>query len=609
MRLASLLMLATAYSIGSACAETNNQATAPVPGAAVYAQHCAVCHDRADGRTPTRAYLGQSRSPGYILRALTNGVMRGPGAGLSQAEKEAVATYLAGRPLGEEAEVNPNANLCKEPKPMSEHASSWNGWGGQGVSNARMQANAGLDAADVSRLKLKWAFAYPGGVSSEPTVVGGRIFVGSIAGVLFALDASSGCTIWHAQLAAPIRSMVSIDRLATGKYVAYATDWRANIYAFDADTGSELWRAKADDHPSVRQTGSPTLYDGRLYVPISSGEEGFAADPKYVCCTFRGSLVAFDAQTGRQLWKSYTIDQAARPQSRNKGQMGPSGAAIWSAPTIDTKRRLIYVATGDDYTEPASKASDAVIAYDLDTGKKRWTRQVLAGDVFVGGCHPRKHANCPKSETGPDFDFGASPLLVKTPDGKDRIIALSKGGVAYGLDPDQGGKLLWQLEIGRGGLLGGVEWGGASDGQNVYAAISDLDYAGEPVKSARPAKPGINAISAEGKLIWHTPAPQVPCGWDGPCFNAHLAAVAMIPGVIFAGSWDGHERAYSSATGSVLWDFDTGHSFDAVNGGRASGGAIDHGAQSIADGLLLVNSGGRQGHAGNALLVFSVDGK
>jgi polyvinyl alcohol dehydrogenase (cytochrome) len=611
MRFLALLFAATLLPMTPVRADT--PATVPdarVHGAKIYEANCAVCHDRAEGRTPSRAYLRQSRSPDYILRALTTGIMRQNAAALSLEEKKAVATYLIGRPPGLEAEIDPNANRCTAPGPTTTiTGSSWNGWAGQGVTNARYQPDPGFTAAELPRLRLKWAFAYPGGVSNEPAVVGGRIFVGSMSGTLFSLDARTGCTYWNVQLGAPVRAMVTVGRLASGKLAVYAADWRGQVYAFDADTGAELWRARVDEHPAVRLTGTPTLFEGRLYVPVSSGEEALAPDPKYTCCTFRGSLVAVDAENGRVIWKSYTIDQPPGPVPGNKHQQGPSGAAIWSSPTIDAKRRLVYVTTGDDYSEPASNASDAVIAYDLATGKKRWSTQVLKGDVFVGGCGPKRHVNCPQGEIGPDFDFGASPLLVRTGDGKERIVAMTKGSVAYAFDPDDNGKLLWQTQIGRGGLLGGVEWGAATDGVNVYAPVSDADYGSEIVKSNLPQKPGLNALDAAGKLLWHVPAPKASCSWKGQCINAHAGAVALMPGVVFAGSWDGHERAFSSVDGKLLWEFDTGITFDAVNGGKASGGSIDHGAQSIAAGMLLVNSGGRQGQPGNALLVFTVDGK
>lgn len=590
----------------NAIPETNVKAL-QIRGAQVYREVCAACHDNPEGRTPSRGYLTQTRSPDYILRALTTGVMREVTAGVSLDDKKAVATYLIGLAPGGAAEIDPNANRCSaRPPAVTLAGSSWNGWGGYGVTNARYQPDPGFAATDLPRLKLKWSFAYPGGVSNEPTVASGRIFVSSMGGITYSLDAGTGCTYWSRDMGAPTRAAISLGALPSGRVAAFVTSWSGTVMALDAQTGDEIWQARADTHRATRLTGSPILYQGRLYVPVSSGEEGLAADPNYVCCSFRGSLVAFDAATGRQLWKSYTIDKAAAPIPGDSHRQGPSGAALWMAPTIDVKRGLIYVATGDDYSDPASDASDSVIAYDLKTGRKRWTSQVLAGDVFVTGCTPNRHRNCPTGDGGPDFDFGASPLIVTTPAGRDVIIAMSKGGVVFGMDPDRQGRIVWTTRIGNGGLLGGIEWGGTTDGKTIFAPISDAPYGGVRQPGS---KPGLNALEpATGKLLWHVPAPMPSCSWNGNCFEAHAAAAAMMPGAIFAGSWDGHIRAFSPDAGTILWDFDTGRAFPTVNGGTAVGGSIDHGGQTIADGMLLVNSGGRQGRSGNVMLVFTVDG-
>ena len=321
--------------------------------------------------------------------------------------------------------------------------------------------------------------------------------------------------------------------------------------------------------------------------------------------------LALDAATGRVQWKSYTIDQP--PQRRgDKGPMGPAGAAVWSAPTIDPKRGLVYVGTGNAYTAPAAPGSDAVIAFDLKTGAKRWVSQIHPDDAFIVGCGAKRHASCPDGELGPDFDIGSSPLLVTMPDGKERLIVTSKSGEVFGLDIDQQGKILWRTKVGRGGLIGGIEWGGASDnGEQVFVTVSDAIYeAGGPTTQAVPATPGLYAVSVvTGKRLWSIPAPEPACAWGKPCSHAHFAAPVAIPGVVFAGALDGHIYAYSAAEGRKLWDMDTGGSFDAVNGGKANGGSIDQGGQTIAGGTLFVNSGARNGYPGNALLAFTVDGK
>jgi polyvinyl alcohol dehydrogenase (cytochrome) len=608
---AMLALLPTGTGMADPAATT--PAAVSARGKEVYRTVCAACHDNPQTRAPNKAFLQQTRSSEYILRALTAGVMRDITASVSLDDKKAVATYLIGRLPSAAAEVNPDANRCKaDPPPLSLDGSNWNGWGGQGVTNARYQASPGFTARDVPKLKLQWAFAYPGGVSSEPAVVGGRIFVSSMAGHLFSLDARTGCTYWHVDVGIPARAMVTVGKMPSGRAAVFATNWQGHVYARDPDTGTEIWKTQVEDHRAVRLTGSPTLFEGRLYVPVSSGEEVLAGDPKYECCTFRGSLVSLDSATGKIVWRAYTIDQTPRPLSDGK-RMGPAGAAIWSAPTIDIKRRLVYAATGDDYSNPTTDASDAIIAYDLDTGKKRWTSQVFPNDAFIVGCDGAvRHANCPEGELGPDFDLGASPLLIQSA-GKDLIVALTKGGVAFGLDPDANGKILWQTRLGRGGLLGGVEWGGATDGQRLFVPIGDTATSAVATSKADddfPMKPGLNAVSPSGKLLWHAPAPRPACSWKtGDCTNAFTAAALAIPGIVFAGSRDGHIRAFAAHDGKLVWDYDTGRAFPAVNGGNANGGSIDHGAQTIANGMLYVNSGGRQGQPGNALLAFAVDNK
>ncbi|MDO6414042.1 PQQ-binding-like beta-propeller repeat protein [Sphingomonas sp. BIUV-7] len=581
-------------------------------GQDVYQRACAACHDQPESRAPSKAFLTQTRSPEYILRALTVGAMREITADVSLEDKKAVATYLIGRAPSTATDLDSMANRCKAaPAPLTLAGSGWNGWGAAGVTNARYQADPGFTAAQIPRLKLKWAFAYPVGVSNEPTVVGGRVFVSNMAGITFSLDARTGCTIWARDLAAPMRTMIVLAKLPSGKIAAFTTGWYGDMHALDAETGQVLWHVRPEDHRAVRLTGSPTYYKGTLYMGFSSGEEVLAADPKYVCCTFQGSVAAVDAATGRTIWKTGAIDQPVAPIAGTRRQ-GPSGAAVWHAPTIDEKRQLLYVTTGDDYSDPGSDASDAVVAFDLATGKKRWVSQVIKNDIYVSGCDAgTRHGNCPAGEVGPDHDFGASPLLVRAANGKDIVVALNKNGVVYGMDPDRRGAIVWQARLGRGGKLGGIEWGGATDGKAIYVPIADTGIA-SPVRPGddMAARPGINAIAAaDGKLLWHSPAPKPACSWIGACANAYSAAVAAMPGAVFAGSWDGHIRAYATNDGALVWDFDTGRSFDGVNGTKSSGGTIDHGAQTIAGGMIFVNSGGRYGQPGNALLAFSIDGK
>lgn len=588
------------------------QGRADSPGGMLYKQRCAMCHDNPTGRIPARTFLGIVKSPDSIVATLTNGVMRPQATGLDADQIKSIAIFLTGRQPGSNPQPDPHANLCATPGPaIALDQPQWNGWSPD-LQNARYQADPSLKAEDVPRLKVKWAFAYPDIAYGQPTIVAGRIYITSRAGWVFSLDAKTGCTYWAFDAGAPVRTAISVGPLppsAQARFAVYFGDEKGTARAVDALTGKLLWTTSVEDHPLARITGTPKLSRGRLYVPVSSMEEVSGGTPKYPCCTFRGSLVALDAATGKRLWKSFTIEDAPKPTRLNPSgvQMyGPAGGALWGAPTIDEKRKLIYVGTGDSYTEIPTNSTDAILALDLETGRRVWTSQVQRHDDWLVGCVPgHTPDNCPKAP-GPDFDFGAAPILHTLPNGKQIILDGAKSGIVYGFDPDDRGKILWRTKVGEGSSVGSIVWGPAADPDNLYVSVGD-------VTAKPPFAPGrVTALDpATGKEIWHTPAPAPVCSWGKVnCAGAQPGGVTAIPGLAFVGSWDGHIRAYSAKDGTILWDFDTAQSFDAVNGVKANGGAIDMGGQVIAGGMLLVNSGVTPiQHPGNALLVFTVDGK
>jgi polyvinyl alcohol dehydrogenase (cytochrome) len=504
----------------------------------------------------------------------------------------------------------------------------WNGWGG-GPTQRRFQTaeGAGLRPDAVPRLKLKWAFGFPGASMAygQPTVAGKRLFVGSADGTIYALGADTGCLYWTFKAGAPVRTAISIGK-ARDVWAIYFGDQQAYAYAVDAASGTLLWKTRVDTHAGARVTGAPTLADGRLYVPASSSEEGLAADPKYPCCSFRGSVSALDASTGAVMWKSYTIAEEPKPVRKNKLGVqlaGPSGAAVWSSPTVDLERGMVFVTTGDNYSDPVTATSDAFVAFDVKTGRLLWSRQTTTGDAFTVDCDfpDQLKANCPTAN-GPDHDFGSSPVLVTLANGRRALIAGQKSGVVHAVDPDRQGEILWQRKIGQGGRIGGIQWGIAADGDNVYAAVSDVQITAPPPggEGGRPslfgiplmlnpkAGGGLYALDLEtGQIAWHTPHPG--CGDTPGCSPAQSAATTAIPGVVFSGGLDGHLRAYNAKDGRIIWDADTLRKYDTVNGVEARGGSLDGSGAVVVDGTVYVNSGYLfTGHTpGNVLLAFSSD--
>ncbi len=581
-------------------------------GRELYFKRCAQCHENPTDRAPPRYALAWY-PPRAILRALDAGVMRQQASGLTDTERKAVASFLTVPDLSAVPQPRPEANLCaRTVAPPEPSRSDWNGWG-RDLANRRYQSEESLAARDVPRLKLKWVFAYPGSHAfGQPVEVGGWVFLTTGVGLVYALDAASGCTRWTRDVGAPVRGAPTIGWLRVGgreRAVAFFGDASGRVHALDAGTGDQLWSRHVEKHPLTLLTGTLRFFENRLYVPVSSGEESAGYDKEYDCCSFRGSVAALDAATGRELWKSYTITEPRRAVRSNTASgrpiHGPAGGAIWSSPVIDVPRRLIYVTTGNSYTDVPTEGSDAIMAFDLDTGARRWLHQVVRDDNFLGNCTGEPSGNCP-APVGPDFDFGASAILEALPSGRSVILASGKTGFVYAFDPDHEGRLLWQTRVAHGGPLGGVMYGSGSDGRRIYAATSDVLAPPGVVPG------GLSALDiATGRIVWHTPPPPATCNWGtARCTGAQSGAVTVIPGAVFSGSQDGHIRAYDADAGTIIWDVDTARSYQAVNGVTARGGSVDWHGQIVAGGALYVNSGGSTiGHKGNALLVFTVDGR
>ncbi|CAN7557843.1 PQQ-binding-like beta-propeller repeat protein [Phenylobacterium sp. LjRoot219] len=579
-------------------------------GAEIYIERCGSCHDAGVNRAPSKVMLSMV-APRSIEATLSQGVMKAMAEGLSDEDKRSVAEYIAQKRL---QAAPPSPRMCaagaspfdlNEPPPLA-------GWGfAPGSVHAIPPETAGLTPAAAPSLKLKWALAFPNALRarSQPTLGGGAILVGSHDGSVFAIDRATGCTRWVFQAAAEVRSGVTLTPWTAGDAKARPLltfgDLLGNVYALDARTGAQVWRIKADPHPNATITGTPALFEGKLLVPVSSLEEASAADARYPCCSFRGSLIAFDVKTGARLWQTFTVDRPAVEQGVNPAgaaRFTPSGAAIWSAPTVDARRRRVYVATGDNYTQPATAYSDAILALDVDSGRIVWANQVTEGDAWNVSCMVPDRHNCP-DDAGPDHDFGAPPVLAEAADGQPFLLAGQKSGVVYGLDPDTG-KLRWKTKVGRGGAAGGVNFGMSAQDGRVFVPITDY---GPP---ADEAKPGLYALDIKtGRVLWRFQSTACE-GQPAGCLSGFGGVPTAVGRLVLVGGDDGRLRALAADSGALIWESDTATRLTTVNGETGQGGAIAGGLGPIAyQGMVVVPSGhGFTGKKpGNLLMVFAAE--
>jgi polyvinyl alcohol dehydrogenase (cytochrome) len=612
----SMYLLALVPTIAAQTASTGiagfSQGNYPPNGALrLFQSHCATCHGSSNVQAPDLSAL-MKLTPEEILNALTIGPMSTQAQGLSEVEKRGIAEVLGGRPpgIGEAGDAKSMSNRCSSDPPLTDPSAgpAWNGWGVD-AANTRFQSEkvAGITAAQVPSLKLKWAFGFPNGIDSydQATIASGRVFVGSDNGYVYSLNATTGCLYWSFRAASGVRAAISIGPVENPrltKFSVYFGDMRGNVYALDAANGQLLWKTHVEDHPLARITGAPKLYKNYLYVPVSSFEEPSSSYIQYPCCTFRGSVVALDTKTGRQVWKTYTISET--PAQTRKNSLGtqlwaPAGAAIWSSPTIDPKRNALYVGTGDGYTEPAAKNSDSIMALDLNSGRILWSVQDTEGDSWLAGCDSDPSDNCPK-HLGPDYDFGSSPILRTLPDGHQVIVAAQKSGNVFAHDPDHQGALLWKTNLSETPppTQGLIVFGGAADDQNAYFPLATGGAAAVPLST--------------GGRRWLTRFEMPDTDSSGkPRPHAQTAAASAMPGIVFMGGWDGVLRALSTTDGETVWEYDTVRKFETVNGVAGSGGSMGSAGPTIAGGMLFVSSGyfsnRGAGYAGNVLLAFGLD--
>ncbi len=600
-------------------------------GSTIFGNSCENCHGNPKvDSAPSPATLKQM-SPEKIYEALTTGTMVSNAKDLTDQQKRDISEWVGGRKLGAangDAQSMPNRCASNPAIKDLTSAPAWNGWSDNNNSRFQPARAAALSAASIGRLQLAWAFGVPAAASvyGQPTVVDGRVFFSSDSGWVYGLDAATGCVHWSFQAQTGVRSAIQIglSKAGTQKYAAYFGDIHGNVYAVGAADGELLWKHLVDPHPLSRITGGVRFYNGRIYVPVASLEEPESSTYNYKCCTFRGMVAALNAETGKEIWKTYTIDEPATERKTPDGKsfMGPSGAGVWSPTVIDPKRNAVYFTTGNTFSAPDVGRSDGLMALDMDTGRILWAKQDEAGDVWHTGCpqgrppdgFPPKNAGagraglagrgcagrgrgarppmpdsyyCPTDTENPDWDFSAGVILVNLPNGKRLLIAGQKSGMVWAHDPDQKGALVWRSDASRGEIV----FGGAADDQNAYFAFRNG---------------GVAALGlSDGVEKWFTPMtpPDAMSRHRGVS-----AAVTVIPGVVFTAGLDGMVRAFYTYSGQPVWEYDTTQEVKTVNGVTAKGGSIGSAGVTVAGGMVFVPSGYtgfQNGQPGNLLLAFA----
>ena len=586
-------------------------------GEQVFSERCAECHS-SPVIEPSVAGLARLE-PHYIYRTLWSGIMREAAVGLNDAERWAVAQYLGNlAPEKPSAEVS---NFCDAQAPTAHGVSgSWSAWAPDKRNNRHL-ADSSLTLTQVARAKLKWAFVIPDtgsttNAGNQPTVHDGRLYIGSRSGFVFSLDARSGCIHWRYRPVGGVRSAISID---DGK--AIFADYENYTYALEAGTGNLLWRNKADEQPSARVNGSVTVHGGRVFVPVSTNQ-GFvnALDPRLPCCTFQGTVTAFDIHSGSRLWQTQIVDVPLRELGRSSAgtmRYGPSGGSVWSVPTVDARRGLLYVGTSNQKTGPPIPESDAVVALDLRTGIKTWVRSFAPRrfggmDIWNGGCvgvfaDPEEECPPENDSLEGDRDIGSPIVLQTRKDGREILLAASKDGMLHALDPDREGEVIWETRVGRiihirGPSFGGVEHGIAADGERAYVPIADIDVMENTAAGALVA---VDLVS--GEITWRADATGAWClGKPNRCYTSMTSPPTIAGEVVFAGANDGVLRAYDRNTGKIAWSFDTAIGVKGVNGLSGSGGSISRGGTALVDGMFFQSSGYGQGLGmpGNVVFAF-----
>ncbi len=596
-------------------------------GSALYGQHCDSCHSVAELKAPDLSTLKQMPFA-RIARALEFGMMQQQAAHLKPDERLTIAKFLS-QGSSENRDEWIASHMCSPRRAVSVRSGQEDNWG-FGSGNVRAVEGSKISPANVENLRLKWSLAFPGvtEMRSQPVAADGILFVGTSNGNVFAIDQESSCIRWRFAADSSVRSSLNLDTTSDGIAKLFFADDLGTVYAVSANDGELQWKTSLRWFPVSVISGSLAFHEDRLFVPVSTFETALAGLDTYPCCRSHGGVAAIDATDGSVQWEYHTTEHAKKNGVTSVGTdiWGPSGAGVWTTPAVDPERGRIIIGTAQNMSAPATHNSDSVIALDIETGEEAWVFQALAGDIWNVACH-LGGANCPDN-AGPDFDFGGAITFVQDENGKDIVVAGQKSGHLYALDPDNNGELIWKKRLSMGTSNGGIHWGVATDGDTIWAAIADPPRRREGYVP----KPGVYAVRlSDGEPVWSMPVDR-GCEFDpantprvglaamrdaGPgnpwpdCsfYYGHSSAPLYANGVLYAGALDGKLRMIDAQNGELLSIIDTKRGYDADNGIKGHGGAIDL-SGVVVDGerLFLYSGYGMFGQmAGNVLLAYELD--
>src|SRR3954463_98848 len=372
---------------------------------------------------------------------------------------------------------------------------------GHDLANTRTAAAEGPSRDKLGSLQQAWSFkSDTGDFTGTPVVAGGVVVAGDQGGWVYALDAVTGKKLWSKQVGSRVNGTAAIDLDAPGGaavYVPVAEIGSPRLVAFSLKDGAKRWDTTLTRQNGASVYGSATYWKGVLYIGTSG--------PNNDDATARGSVVAVDEASGAIRWQPFTVPT------------GSDGAAVWTTPAIDTATGRLYVGTGNNYHEPTTTTSDAMLALSARTGRILAHYQATPNDSFA-----------PDNLTsGPDYDFGASPNLFRSPAGRKLVGEGQKSGTYWALDRATM-RPLWRRRVGPGGYLGGLLGSTAHDGKRIYGGDT-LDGR-------------VFALGRDGSNPWTS--------FDSGA--AHLAPTAVAHGVLYTVDPSGSVVARDPATGATL---------------------------------------------------------